>query len=133
MKMYRFAIAAALACAMTPAAVSVSSPAFAAGTRLSCGADGATDFSTDARFETRGSRRKFDASFESAPGLGFSVGQRLAVAVGGVAVGQMTLRRDVTNGDVIGDLTFENVFPVSFPKLAAGTSVTVGSLGCALR
>jgi len=66
------------------------------------------------------------------PDLGFSVRQRLAVAVGGVALGQMALHRDVTNGHVIGDLTSKTASRRA-SEVAARTSVTAVSLGCALR
>lgn len=106
--------------------------------RLQCDADGARDFSMDARYESRRGRAKFDASFEAAANAGFRAGQTLIVAVGGVNVGSMTLTRDPFNGDIVGDLEFDtqpdenNPFPNNFPSVGAGTSVTVGSLGCAL-
>lgn len=126
----------ALTASLCAPAVMVSVPAYAgASLRLQCAADGARDFSMSARYEERdGNRKKFNASFESAPGLGYTVGRRLNVAVGGVAVGQMVLRQGV--GDVIGDLSFDTVlrnFPAAFPKVAKGTSVTVDTLGCSLN
>ncbi|MBY0423330.1 MAG: hypothetical protein K2Q06_13565 [Parvularculaceae bacterium] len=127
------AVAAFIGCGSTPAAAASSD------VRLSCAADGARDVSISARFEDRRGRRKFDASFEAAQGLGFIVGQRLAVVVGCVAVGQMTLARDPLNGDVSGDLEFDsrrdenNPFPVNFPTVARGISVVVGPLGCSLN
>lgn len=132
-----FFVFAAAVCVVAPASVAVTGPAQAAGgVRLSCTAEGARDFSMSARYDVRAPRRKFNASFESAPGLGFAAGQKLGVAVGGVAVGQMALRRDVASGDIVGDLTFATElrnFPANFPNVTPGMSVTVGSLGCALR
>ena len=107
--------------------------------RLACAADGARDVSISARYEDRRSRRKFDASFEAAQGLGFVVGQRVAVVVGGASVGQMTLTRDPVNGDIIGDLEFDtrrdenNPFPANFPAVSRGLSVVIGPLGCSLN
>jgi hypothetical protein len=109
------------------------------GIRLACSAQGAQDFSMDARYEDRRGRRKFDASFEAAQNLGFVAGQRVAVSVGGVSVGQMILTRDPANGDITGDLEFDtrrdegNPFPANFPNVSRGTSIVVGSLGCALN
>lgn len=125
--------------AIAPAANAASGGGGATATRLQCSAAGARDFSMDARYESRRGRNKFDASFEAAPGVGFNVGQRLTVSVGGVNVGSMTLLRDPANGDIVGDLEFDtrrdenNPFPANFPAVSAGVSVTVGSLGCALR
>jgi hypothetical protein len=51
----------------------------------------------------------------------------------------MTLMMDPFNGDIIGDLEFDtqsdenNPFPANFPSVGSSTSVTVGSLGCALN
>ncbi len=141
MKRVAFA-AAALAGVSSPAFLAKSGAAIAAsapGIRLACSASGAADFSMAARYEERRGRKKFDASFEAAPGVGFNVGRRLAVSVGGSTVGAMTLTRDPANGDVIGDLEFDtnvaenNPFPANFPRVIRGTSVTVGSLGCALN
>lgn len=107
--------------------------------RLQCTADGATDHSISARFEQRGARRKFDASFEAARGLGFAAGQSLQVMVGGINVGSMRLVRDAASPDIIGDLEFDtradegNPFPANFPAVARGTSVVIGPLGCALQ
>lgn len=130
----------AFAAASSASAASGGAPkASESGLRLACAADGAQDFSMSARFEDRRGRRKFDASFEAAPNLGFVAGQRLAVSVGGVAVGQMTLSRDPANGDVVGDLDFDSrvderaPFTANFPTVAAGTGVVVGALGCALN
>lgn len=107
--------------------------------RLQCTADGATDHSISARFEQRGARRKFDASFEAAPGLGWAAGQFLEVRVATVRVGAMRLIRDAASGDIIGDLEFDtrvddgSPFPANFPAVRAGTNVRVGPLACALR
>jgi hypothetical protein len=107
--------------------------------RLQCTAEGATDHSISTRFEQRSSRRKFDASFEAAPGIGFAAGQFLEVRVAGVLVGSMRLIRDVASGDIIGDLEFDsrvdegNPFPANFPKVTSGTNLRVGPLACALR
>ena len=107
--------------------------------RLRCDADGTQDISMDAKFESRRGRIKFDASFEAAPGLGFSAGQSLDVIVGGTFVGRMLLA-DI--GDIVGDLDFDTTaqaddddlpLPGDFPALEEGTSVIVGPLGCALR
>ncbi len=106
--------------------------------RLQCSADGASDVSIAARYEERRGRVKFDASFEAAPDAGFAAGQQLAVSVGGVNIGSMTLASDLLSGDVVGDLEFDtradenNPFPSNFPTVATGMSVTVGNLGCAL-
>jgi len=129
------------ALALTAAAISLSPQSAEAATRLrlQCSADGATDHSISARFEQRNARRKFDASFEAAPNLGFSAGQFLAVAVAGVNVGSMRLVRDAASGDIIGDLEFDtrvdegNPFPANFPKVTSGTNVRVGPLACSLR
>lgn len=107
--------------------------------RLQCTADGATDHSISARFEQRSARKKFDASFEAAPNIGFSAGQFLSVAVAGVTVGSMRLVRDAASGDIVGDLEFDtrvdegNPFPANFPKVSSGTNVRVGPLACSLR
>jgi hypothetical protein len=108
--------------------------------RLRCDADGSDDFSMDGRFESRGSRLKFDASFEAEAGLGFEAGQVLTVSVGGKAVGEMVLFVGA-GGDVEGDLNFDTSaqsddddlpFPTDFPEVFDGASVVVGSLGCDL-
>ena len=115
--------------------------AFAGGDRirLRCNAEGSQDISMDAKFEQRGNRLKFDASFEARAGLGFNAGQALTVIVGGVDVGQMILS-DI--GDIVGDLDFDTNIerndndvppPGNFPEVGAGTSVVVGPLGCALQ
>lgn len=107
--------------------------------RLQCAAEGATDHSISARYEQRSARRKFDASFEAAPGIGFAAGQFLEVQVAGVRVGVMRLIRDAASGDIIGDLEFDtrvdegNPFPATFPAIRSGTNVRVGPLACALR
>lgn len=107
--------------------------------RLQCTAEGATDHSISARYEQRSARRKFDASFEAAPGLGFAAGQFLEVRVANVRVGAMRLIRDAASGDIIGDLEFDtrvdegNPFPATFPAVRSGTNVRVGPLACALR
>jgi hypothetical protein len=96
----------------------------------------------DAKFESRRGRRKFDSSFEAAPGLGFAAGGTLDVVVDGVLVGQMELFQAL-NGDVEGDLNFDTTaqaddddlpFPPDFPSVDVGTSVVVGgTLGCTLQ
>ena len=107
-------------------------------TRLACGSEGAGDISMDARYEKRRGRAKFDASFEAAPRRKFTEGSVLAVRVGGTEVGSIALVTQL-NGDLGGDLEFDtrtdefNPFPDNFPKVASGTSVTVGPLGCALQ
>jgi hypothetical protein len=107
--------------------------------RLQCSAEGATDHSISTRYEQRGARRKFDASFEAAPGIGFAAGQFLDVRVAGVRVGAMRLIRDAASGDIIGDLEFDtrvdegNPFPATFPAVRGGTNVRVGPLACTLR
>lgn len=135
MKKTSFVIAAAIACASASAAVAISGPAHAAaGVRLGCTADGATDFSMSARYEDRLGRKKFNASFEAAPRIGFTIGQRLAVTVGGRGVGLMILRGGPV-GDVIGDLTFDTrlgTYPVNFPVVVRGTVATVGALRCSM-
>lgn len=106
--------------------------------RLQCSADGVGDVSIAARYEARRGRSKFDASFEAPANAGFIAGQQLAVFVGGVNVGPMTLASDPFSGDIVGDLEFDtraddnNPFPANFPTVAAGVSVTVSNLGCAL-
>lgn len=118
-------------------------PAFAGGgdrTRLRCNAQGVQDISMDAKYEARGNRVKFDASFEAMPGLGFNAGDVLDVTVGGIVVGQMTL---ASIGDIVGDLNLDTTaqpddddlpLPGEFPSnVAGGTSITVGPLGCALQ
>ncbi|MEZ5894077.1 MAG: hypothetical protein R3C58_13155 [Parvularculaceae bacterium] len=126
------------------AVIALSGAAFAKGASdsdrltLQCSANGARDFSMSARYETRRGRSKFDASFEAAPRVGFNAGQQLDVLVGGVRVGSMRLVLAI-GGDLEGDLEFDtradenNPFPANFPAVAAGTSVTVGGLGCALN
>jgi len=127
------------------AAFAAVSPSFARGgvgsdrLRLQCTADGATDHSISTRFEQRNARRKFDASFEAAPNIGFSAGQFLTVTVNGVNVGSMRLIRDAASGDIIGDLEFDtrvddgNPFPANFPNISSGSNVRVGPLACSLR
>jgi hypothetical protein len=108
--------------------------------RLRCGADGTTsDISMDAKFETRGTRMTFDASFEAGRRAGLSVGDMLPVMVGTCDVGDIelvTVRRDL-----VGDIEFDNNieagddsmdFPDCFPDVVAGTVVQVGGLECAL-
>ncbi len=126
-------LAAGLTAAMPAAAQS------ATRLRIQCTAEGASDHSISARYEQRGARRKFDASFEAAPGLGWAAGQFLEVRVGATRVGAMRLIRDAASGDIIGDLEFDtrvddgNPFPANFPTVRAGTNVRVGPLACALR
>lgn len=91
-----------------------------------------------ARFEERRGRKKFDASFEAAANAGFIAGQSLAVSIGGIEVGVVSLTSAPFNGAIVGDLEFDtrvddnNPFPANFPAIATGMSVTVGNLGCAL-
>jgi hypothetical protein len=134
-------LAALAAFALTSAFVALS-PAYAQTAtrlRLQCTADGATDHSISARYEQRSARKKFDASFEAAPNIGFSAGQFLTVSVAGVNVGSMRLVRDAASGDIIGDLEFDtrvdegNPFPANFPTVRSGTNVRVGPLACSLR
>lgn len=104
-------------------------------TRLECEKRGAYDTSMDARYEVRDDRRKFDASFEAAPGGKFYDGQELSVYVDYERVGTMVLRYE--GYDLQGDLEFDsNVdgyyddsvpFPENFPPVGYGTHVTVGS------
>ncbi|HBK90052.1 MAG TPA: hypothetical protein DDZ68_00125 [Parvularcula sp.] len=132
-------IAAGLILAAGFAAAAPAAAQTATRLRLQCTAEGATDHSISARFEQRGARRKFDASFEAAPGLGWAAGQFLTVRVGSVNVGTMRLIRDAASGDIIGDLEFDtrvdngNPFPANFPAVRAGANVRVGPLACALR
>lgn len=132
-------IAAGLILAAGLAAATPAAAQSATRLRIQCTAEGATDHSISARYEQRGARRKFDASFEAAPGLGFAAGQFLAVRVGATQVGTMRLIRDAASGDIIGDLEFDtrvddgNPFPANFPAVRAGTNVRVGPLACALR
>ena len=113
--------------------------AFAGGdrTRLQCGSAGARDTSMDAKYEQRRGRVKFDGSFEAAPRGRYADGDLLTVIVGGIEVGSIALTTQL-NGDLGGDIEFDtradelNPFPDNFPKVAAGTSVTIGPLGCAL-
>jgi len=124
--------------------LSVSSVALAGGdrTRLRCDADGAGDITMDARYEARGNRDKFDASFEALAGGNFAAGDILTVSVGGNDVGGMTLTVNPLNGDIEGDLEFDSQvepnddsipFPGNFPAVSDGTSVVVGPIGCALE
>ena len=107
-------------------------------TRLRCDSSGAGDTSMDARYEERGGRAKFDASFEAAPGGNYVDGDLLTVNAGGVEVGSIVLLTQL-NGDLGGDLEFDtqadenNPFPSDFPDVFSGTSVTAGPLGCALE
>lgn len=117
----------------------VEAAAAATDIRLSCSANGVRDFSMAGKYRLRRGSKSFGAEFEAAPTVGFRVGQVLNIAVGGVAVGRITLKRDPVNGDVIGGLEYSSnpddrkPFPANFPAVRAGTSVTVGPLGCALR
>ncbi len=135
----KFAALAALAAISALTAISPANAQTASRLRLLCTADGATDHSISARFEQRGARKKFDASFEAAPNLGFSAGQFLTVRVAGVNVGSMRLIRDAASRDIIGDLEFDtrvddgNPFPANFPAVRSGTNVRVGPLACSLR
>lgn len=132
-------IFAALAISAVAAAFSPQPAEAATRLRLQCTADGATDHSISARFEQRSARKKFDASFEAAPNLGFSAGQFLSVSVAGVTVGSMRLVRDAASGDIVGDLEFDtrvdegNPFPANFPIVTSGANVRVGPLACSLR
>lgn len=135
----RIAALAALGIASAIAAASPASAQTATRLRLQCAAEGATDHAISARYEQRSTRKKFDASFEAAPNIGFSAGQFLTVTVAGVNVGTMRLVRDVASGDIIGDLEFDtrvdegNPFPANFPKVSSGANVRIGPLACALR
>lgn len=132
-------IAAGLILAAGLAAATPAAAQSATRVRIQCTAEGATDHSISTRYEQRGARRKFDASFEAAPGLGWAAGQFLEVRVGSTLVGSMRLIRDAASGDIIGDLEFDtrvdegNPFPANFPAVRAGTNVRVGPLACALR
>lgn len=134
-------IAALAALALTSALIAASPAAAQTATRLrlQCTADGATDHSISARYEQRSARKKFDASFEAAPNLGFSSGQFLSVYVAGVKVGSMRLVRDAASGDIVGDLEYDtrvdegNPFPANFPAVRSGSNVRVGPLACSLR
>jgi hypothetical protein len=117
----------------------VSGSALAGGDRirLQCDSQGVGDTSMDARYQERRGRAKFDGSFEAAPGGDFADGDLLTVVVGSIEVGTIALTTQL-NGDIGGDIEFDtradelNPFPKNFPDVAAGTSVTVGPLGCAL-
>jgi hypothetical protein len=104
--------------------------------RLGCHSSGALDFSVEARYEERGvARRQFKAEFEAGVAQGFTAGQVLPVSVGGLVVGQVTLKADTT-GDLVGELKFDNkknAFPANFPSVGAGTGVSIGNLGCDLK
>lgn len=132
-------IAASLVLAAGFAAAAPAAAQTATRLKLQCSAEGATDHSISVRYEQRGARRKFDASFEAAPGLGFAAGQFLEIRVANVRVGTMRLIRDAASGDIIGDLEFDtrvdngNPFPATFPIVTSGANVRVGPLACALR
>lgn len=132
-------IAASLILAAGLAAASPAAAQAATRQRLQCTAEGATDHSISVRYEQRGARKKFDASFEAAPGLGWAAGSFLDVRVAAVRVGTMRLIRDAASGDIIGDLEFDtrvddgNPFPTNFPVVQAGANVRVGPLACTLR
>ncbi|MCQ1059165.1 hypothetical protein ACQKPX_12645 [Photobacterium sp. DNB23_23_1] len=103
--------------------------------RIECEKRGAYDTSMDARFEARDDRKKFDVSFEAAPGGKFYYGQVLNVYVDYERVGSMTLRYE--GYDLEGDLEFDShvdsqyddsvPFPKNFPSVGYGTHVTIGS------
>ena len=133
-----FAIAAAVTLAAAPSA---SAGRDDGRVRLRCKAEGAQDFSIDAKYEERRGRIKFDSSFEAAPGLGFMNGDVLAVKVGGMTVGEMRLVETI-GGDVEGDLNFDTTaqaddddlpLPADFPDVSDGTGVVIGDLGCDLE
>lgn len=132
-------IAASLVLAAGLAAAPPAAAQAATRQRLQCTAEGATDHSISVRYEQRGVRKKFDASFEAAPGLGWAAGSFLDVRVAAVRVGTMRLIRDAASGDIIGDLEFDtrvdngNPFPTNFPVVQAGANVRVGPLACTLR
>lgn len=98
------------------------------------------DAGMSANFESKQGRAKFSVSFEAAPGAGVVDGDVLAVTVDGQSVGSITAVASA-GGDVVAGLDLDTTagpgdqdspFPADFPAVAAGTNVTVGSLGCTL-
>jgi hypothetical protein len=102
--------------------------------RLRCKAKGSADISMQARYEARGTRRKFRVEFEAAPGTGFSPAQILTFTVAGLLVGSAPLIPVVT-GDVEVELEFDSKssgdlpFPPNFPtSVVSGVKVEVKKL-----
>lgn len=111
-----------------------------------CTATGAGDISMSARYELRGTRKKFSVEFEAAPRGAFTVGQRLGFTVAGKPVGSDALVT-VIGGDLMAELAYDTnarpgddevPFPAGFPAVGRGTQVVVKSgakviLSCALN
>jgi hypothetical protein len=131
-----------LALVMGMAMAAASSTAFAGGDRLECDAESANeDASMDGKFESKGDREKFGASYEEAGGGSHMAGDVLQVRVDGAHVGDITLEGQ-PGGDIGGDLNFDTTagprdadqpFPANWPGAGAGTIVDVGTLGCSLQ
>jgi hypothetical protein len=132
-----------LAAILTLTVLTVGTSVSAGDLRLRCEADSlAEDASMDGKFETDGTRDKFSASFEAAPGGSFVAGDKLDVAVQMSVVGQITLEALPDTGELVGDLNFDTTagdadadspFPAGFPAVGAGTRVDVGALACVLN
>lgn len=114
--------------------------------RLECKASSTTgDSSMDAKYEKKGNRMKFSASFESVIGEDLQEDDSFKVTVEGKHVGYITLAVQEENGDLGGDLDFDSnidrddpddttvPFPENFPDVKATTVVYVGTLGCSLN
>lgn len=138
---------AATACLAAPALVATTTDAEASSRLIRrCTATGQSDISMQARYEVRGSRRKFKVEFEAGPTAGFSAGQMMTFTVAGDAVGRDALQT-IVGGDLIAGLEFdskaddpdEQPFPQNFPTIGNGTVVQVKGptgtvvLGCTLR
>lgn len=111
-----------------------------------CTALGAGDISMQAKFEDRGSRRKFSVEFEAATPGTFKPGDRIVFKVAGRTVGRDALV-SVVGGDVVAELNLDTrggepgddqkPFPPNFPTIQSGTKVTLyharkAVLGCRL-
>jgi hypothetical protein len=107
--------------------------------RFRCGAE-TVDSQMDARFEDRTlpkARKTFRAAFEGTTGGALMPGAQLAVVVNSVTVGTITLAQEVV-GEVEGQLRFDSKghfgkkvgpFPVTFPVIAAGSTVELQLAG----
>lgn len=98
-----------------------------------CAATGAGDISMSARWEERGTRKKFSVEFEAAPRGTFKAGQVLTFVVAGKPVGTDALVT-VVGGDLQAEINFDTQaragddevpFPAGFPTVGRGTVVGI--------
>lgn len=118
-------------------------------TRYTCRASGAGDISMQARWEVKGTRKRFRVEFEAASGGSYVAGQTMVVAVGptGATVDVASAQLETIGADVVFEIGFDSrasgkgdnvAFPPNFPTVGQGSEVAVktgGSpvLACTLR